>query len=41
MTSYEMGQAGEMPSWWRSSPKSSARIRYRAAPYSFVAPPTK
>ena len=32
---------GETPSWWRSSPKSSARSRYSAAPYSLVAPPTK
>ena len=33
--------AGELPPACRSSPKSSLRSRYSAAPYSFVAPPTK
>ena len=28
----EIGQAGERPPWWRSSPKSSGRSRNRAAP---------
>jgi len=32
ISSYVTGQAGEMPPWWRISPKSSLRRRKSAAP---------